>query len=255
MIAATADLSAASKDESSEKKALVIQGYFWMIVNCASSAAFVIFMRYVIRKTAAQGQFRDFDTVFYNNILTAPMFFLMSLIGADGNLGAFISYYGEHTQERNQLVMALLFSGVSAFWISYASSWCMRVTNSTTYSMVGSLNKLPIAISGLLVFQDTPITFGSVGSIILGFLSGVLYTIAKLRYDQEQRLKSGSPILDSNNRTLPISMDRSSKALMDEDEEVLFKSSTASGSTVRKSSFRSSSSSSDSVAIQMRPLK
>ena len=187
VIAAQADLShvdATKKDDT-------ILGYIWMATNCISSATFVIFMRYIIRKTAAQGQFRDFDTVYYNNILTAPVFFLLSLMGADGNLGSFVEYYGENVQERNHLIGALLFSGISAFWISYASSWCMRVTNSTTYSMVGSLNKLPIAISGLIAFrEDTPITFGSVASIALGFVSGVLYTIAKLKYDKEQKLKT-----------------------------------------------------------------
>lgn len=57
---------------------------------------------------------------------------------------------------------------------------CMRVTNSTTYSMVGALNKLPIAVSGLIFFNDTPITVSSVGSIVVGFISGIIYTVFTL---------------------------------------------------------------------------
>lgn len=141
---------------SAEKRAETTAGYIWMLINCVVSAAFVIFMRLTIRKSAPNVvPFKDFDTVFYNNALTAPMFFLMSLLGADGQLSEFMDYYSEpeHISERNSFINALLFSGISAYWISYASSWCVRVTNSTTYSMVGSLNKLPIAISGLIFFK------------------------------------------------------------------------------------------------------
>jgi GDP-mannose transporter len=44
--------------------------------------------------------------------------------------------------------------------------------------MVGALNKLPVAASGMLFFGD-PITFGSVTAIAVGFFAGVLYAVAK----------------------------------------------------------------------------
>lgn len=46
------------------------------------------------------------------------------------------------------------------------------------YSMVGALNKLPVAASGMLFFGD-PATFGSISSIFMGFFAGVLYAVAK----------------------------------------------------------------------------
>ncbi|KAJ5413815.1 hypothetical protein N7509_000442 [Penicillium cosmopolitanum] len=58
----------------------------------------------------------------------------------------------------------MILSGASTVFISYASAWCVRVTSSTTYSMVGALNKLPIALSGLIFF-DAPCTFPSVSAI------------------------------------------------------------------------------------------
>lgn len=61
----------------------------------------------------------------------------------------------------------MIFSGVSAFGMSYASAWCVRTTSSTTYSMVGSLNKLPIAVSGIVLFGDVA-TFSNVSAILLG---------------------------------------------------------------------------------------
>lgn len=46
--------------------------------------------------------------------------------------------------------------------------------------MVGALNKLPIAISGL-VFFSAPVTVGSVSAIIIGFFSGIVYAWARVR--------------------------------------------------------------------------
>ena len=45
-------------------------------------------------------------------------------------------------------------------------------------SMVGALNKLPVAASGMLFFGD-PVTLGSVSAVTVGFLAGVVYAVAK----------------------------------------------------------------------------
>lgn len=85
----------------------------------------------------------------------------------------------------------MIYSGAGAIFISYASTWCQRVTSSTTYSMVGALNKLPIAISGF-VFFDAPITFGSISAIFIAFISGIVYAWAKIR--EKQRAMMTLPI-------------------------------------------------------------
>lgn len=45
-------------------------------------------------------------------------------------------------------------------------------------SMVGALNKLPVAASGMLFFGDA-VTFPSVSAILLGFGAGLVYSAAK----------------------------------------------------------------------------
>ncbi|KAI3631516.1 hypothetical protein MIR68_010399 [Amoeboaphelidium protococcarum] len=210
IVAAHSDFSAfnSNKDMTSEDSRQLIAGYMWMLINCFSSASFVLFMRYSMKygsnyqmegtKPNAPGSpFKDFDTVFYNNMLTAPLFLVMSLLGADGDLGAFFDYYFPQSQtdfnndravERYHLLYALVFSGFSAYWISWASAWCIRATNSTTYSMVGALNKLPIALFGLLFFPDANKNEFTRGlSIFLGFMSGVLYTYAKIQQDKQSK--------------------------------------------------------------------
>ncbi len=44
--------------------------------------------------------------------------------------------------------------------------------------MVGALNKLPVAASGMIFFGDA-VTLGSVSAIGVGFFAGLLYAVAK----------------------------------------------------------------------------
>ncbi|KAI8391642.1 uncharacterized protein BYT42DRAFT_527258 [Radiomyces spectabilis] len=149
-----------------------IMGYFWMAVNCISTAAFTLYMRKRIKLT----NFKDFDTTYYNNLLSIPILLIPSLILEDWSSENLTLNFPP--EQREGRIWAMIFSGVSAFGMSYTSAWCMRTTSSTTYSMVGALNKLPIAISGILFFGD-PATLNSVTAIGLGFIAGLIYSYAK----------------------------------------------------------------------------
>ncbi|QLG71229.1 hypothetical protein HG535_0B02680 [Zygotorulaspora mrakii] len=151
-------------------------GYLWMFANCISSASFVLIMRKRIKLT----NFKDFDTMFYNNILALPILLLSSFFLEDwssANLNINLS---------QDSLTAMIISGLASVGISYCSGWCVRVTSSTTYSMVGALNKLPIALSGLIFF-DAPNNFLSILSIFIGFLSGIVYAVAKQKKTQRQQ--------------------------------------------------------------------
>src|SRR5438876_5569379 len=116
--------------------------------------------------------------MYYNNLLTIPILIIASLLVEDwssANLGR--NFPAEH---RSPIFAAMIFSGLSSVFISYTSAWCVRVTSSTTYSMVGALNKLPIALSGLIFF-DAPKTFASISAIAVGFVSGLVYALAKVK--------------------------------------------------------------------------
>jgi GDP-mannose transporter len=54
--------------------------------------------------------------------------------------------------------------------------------------MVGALNKLPVAASGLIFFGDA-VTFGSVSAIGVGFVAGVVYAVAKNNQKKESQTK------------------------------------------------------------------
>ena len=126
--------------------------------------------------------------MFYNNFLSLPILLTCSLFLENWSSENLARNFPDG--QRTYMVSAMVFTGLSSIFISYASAWCVRVTSSTTYSMVGSLNKLPIAISGLIFF-DAPVTFGSVGAIFVGFVSGIVYTVSKVW--QKEQEKGGLP--------------------------------------------------------------
>ncbi|ODV77546.1 UDP-galactose transporter [Suhomyces tanzawaensis NRRL Y-17324] len=155
-------------------------GYFWMFANCFASASFVLIMRKRIKLT----NFKDFDTMYYNNLLSIPILLISSIIFEDWsaeNLALNFPATG-----RTSTVVAMIISGASSVGISYCSAWCVRVTSSTTYSMVGALNKLPIALSGLIFFEAA-VNFWSVSSIFVGFVAGLVYAVAKQKQQKEQQ--------------------------------------------------------------------
>ena len=130
--------------------------------------------------------------MFYNNLLSLPILLTCSLFLENWSSDNLARNFPPG--ERTYMISAMIFTGLSSIFISYASAWCVRVTSSTTYSMVGALNKLPIAISGLIFF-DAPVTTASVGAIFVGFVSGVVYAVAKVwQKERESGQAGGLPL-------------------------------------------------------------
>jgi GDP-mannose transporter len=139
--------------------------------------------------------------MFYNNLLATPVLILGSLFLEDWSSENLSRNFPADT--RNSIIAAMLISGLSSVFISYTQAWCVRATSSTTYSMVGALNKLPIALSGLVFFGD-PVTFGSVSAITVGFIAGLVFTVAKL--NQSTKAK---PVLPTTNQPVVSASNRS----------------------------------------------
>lgn len=212
VVAAWADIQSAiagdfGHADSSAAMSTLNAGYAWMGLNVFCTASYVLGMRKVIKKM----NFKDWDSkcrllrpggrrsaesdsskdnlkrskltidktaMYYNNLLTIPVLFVCSLLAEDWSGTNFAKNFPD--ESRNRIIIGMVYSGLAAIFISYCSAWCIRVTSSTTYSMVGALNKLPIAISGL-VFFAAPVTFGSVSAIVIGFVSGIVYAWARVR--------------------------------------------------------------------------
>jgi hypothetical protein len=96
--------------------------------------------------------------------------------------------------------------GVSGFLISVCSFWAIKTTSATTYSIVGTLNKIPLTIIGFLFFGAPTNLTGTISIAIgsnltlkhlisLGLGGGILYTWEK----QRARAKETLPV--TNGRT------------------------------------------------------
>jgi len=145
-----------------------MDGYVWMVINCTISACYVLYMKIAMKGT----KLSEFGSVFYNNVLSIPL--VLMLVLGDGVEG--IHDY-PHWNNPGFIVVAV-FSGFSSVCISFASFWTVKATSPTTYSVVGSLNKIPLTIIGVIVF-NTPLSLLGGVSIVIGLSGGVVYSLFK----------------------------------------------------------------------------
>ncbi|GJN91966.1 hypothetical protein Rhopal_004994-T1 [Rhodotorula paludigena] len=160
-------------------------GYLWMFVNCFASAGYVLAMRKRIKVT----NFKDWDSMYYNNLLSIPVLVIFSFLFESWTPKNLNLNFPEET--RSSLLSLMAFSGAAAVFISYCTAWTVRTTSSTTFSMVGALNKLPVAASGILFFGN-PANFANVTSILVGFGAGLVYAAAKSA--QSAAAKQNAPV-------------------------------------------------------------
>eukprot|EP01112_Ceratiomyxa_fruticulosa_P016503 TRINITY_DN4998_c0_g1_i1.p1 TRINITY_DN4998_c0_g1~~TRINITY_DN4998_c0_g1_i1.p1 ORF type:complete len:337 (+),score=54.27 TRINITY_DN4998_c0_g1_i1:140-1150(+) len=154
-------------------------GYFWMAINCLLSAAYVLYMRHAMKGT----KLSEFGMVYYNNSLSLP--FLLPLLLYTEN--SIITDMKEYPYLYNFGFIALaLFSGLNSFGISLTSLWTVKTTSPTTYSIVGALNKIPLAILGILIFHTKLKIMGYI-SVFIGFWGGVFYFWVK-KLGQKKKL-------------------------------------------------------------------
>ncbi|KAL1889807.1 GDP-mannose transporter into the lumen of the Golgi [Sporothrix stenoceras] len=189
-----AALSGAHPAVANEAVSTLNLGYAWMGANVFCSATFLLGMRKMIKNLGT----KDKDTMLYNNMMSVPILLVLSFIAEDWSSENLARNFPEET--RTSQMIGICYSGFMAVAISYCSAWCVRVTSSTTYSMVGALNKLPIAISGLIFF-DAPVTVGGVSAIAIGFVSGLLYAWAKVRQKAQEALSlptTNQPVMSAS---------------------------------------------------------
>lgn len=203
VVAAWADIqhalygqAAAAGSDTAAALSTLNAGYAWMGMNVFCTAAYVLSMRKVIKKM----NFKDWDTMFYNNLLTIPVLFVLSFLFENWSEKNLLANFPVAT--RNSLMIGMVYSGLATIFISYCSAWCIRVTSSTTYSMVGALNKIPIAVSGLIFFH-APVTFGSVSAIVIGSISGIVYAWAKVRQTamNKMSLPTTQPVMSASSQS------------------------------------------------------
>ena len=90
--------------------------------------------------TSDRQKLNEFSMVYYNNLLTlGPVLLLMYF------MGEFELLPHQEALNSSSFYVALSFSCVLGFLISFASLWFLSTTTPTIFSLVGSLNKVPLA--------------------------------------------------------------------------------------------------------------
>ncbi|PNH07851.1 GDP-mannose transporter GONST1 [Tetrabaena socialis] len=115
----------------------------------------------------------EFSMMYYNNLLSIPP--IMGLMWA---FGEFETIQHQPALANPAFQKVVVMSGFLGFAISFSSLWFLSQTTATIYSLIGSLNKIPIAIVGLLAFNE-PTNLKNLSSIIIGLSAGVLFTRVK----------------------------------------------------------------------------
>ena len=166
-------------------------GYTWQFLNCCFTAAYSLTLRGVMDKVKKLIKnprgLDEFSMVLYNNILSIP--FVVVLMITDGEVPKF-AY--ELQQQTPMFFIAASLSGVLGFAISIASLWFLSRTSATTYSITGSLNKIPTVVFGYFFFT-TQTSFWNLLSVAFGLGAGLCFTGAKLKEAQQAKLQQQQP--------------------------------------------------------------
>ncbi|CAO2200280.1 unnamed protein product [Urochloa humidicola] len=153
-------------------------GYTWQTINCFLTASYSLTLRHVMdsaKQATKSGNLNELSMVLLNNILSLPLGIIL-VLGFNE-----VGYLLETSLLRMPAFWLIITaSGVLGLGISFTSMWFLHQTSATTYSLVGSLNKIPLSVAGMVLFNVRTSMQNSL-SILFGLLAGVFFARAKLR--------------------------------------------------------------------------
>jgi GDP-mannose transporter len=151
-------------------------GLFWMAANCVSTSGYVLYMKHATKHV----KLSKFGMVHVNNVLCVV--FLLPAAFLMGEISRFMASPGIHTSD---YLFKNIFAGFIGFFLNFASLNCVAATGPTTYAIVGSLNKVPVAFLGYVLF-DSIISKETWCFIGVSMCGGFLYSYAKV-YSTEKK--------------------------------------------------------------------
>ncbi|KAL9229477.1 hypothetical protein vseg_004939 [Gypsophila vaccaria] len=153
-------------------------GYTWQVINCFLTASYSLTLRRVMdtaKKVTRSGNLNEFSMVLLNNTLSLPLGIVLIYLFKE------VDYlYETPLLKLPSFWLVITLSGFLGLAISFTSMWFLHQTGATTYSLVGSLNKIPLSITGIVLFH-VPTSLQNSMSILFGLLAGVFFARAKLK--------------------------------------------------------------------------
>ncbi|EXC01472.1 hypothetical protein L484_022044 [Morus notabilis] len=154
-----------------------IVGYAWQVLNCVLTASYSLTLRRVMdeaKKATRSGSLNEASMVLLNNLLSLPFAIFLILL-----FGEWEYVINADVTKLPMFWVVATASGLLGLAISFTSMWFLHQTGPTTYSLVGSLNKIPISIAGLVLFK-VPLSLSNSFSILFGLFAGVFFARAKM---------------------------------------------------------------------------
>lgn len=161
-----------------------IQGYCWQGFNCFLTAAYILTLRQVMKEARQVTQngapLGEFSMVLLNSVLSLP--FCLALVVLMGEA----TYVMESPLTFSPpFLFAATLSGLLGLLISFSSMWCLHLTSPTTFSLVGSCNKVPLAILGIMLF-NAPVNLPNLAGIFVALFGGILFAYAKVSQKRQR---------------------------------------------------------------------
>ncbi|KAE8655912.1 GDP-mannose transporter GONST1 [Hibiscus syriacus] len=126
-------------------------GYAWQIINCFLTASYSLSLLRVMdtaKQVTKSGNLNEFSMVLLNNTLSLPLGILLIFVFNE------VDYlYTTPLLRRLDFWLVTTLSGFLGLAISFTSMWFLHQAGATTYSLVGSLNKIPLSIAGIVLFK------------------------------------------------------------------------------------------------------
>ncbi|GER39365.1 GDP-mannose transporter [Striga asiatica] len=153
-------------------------GYAWQFVNCFLTASYSLTLRRIMdtaKQVTKSGELNEFSMVMLNNSLSLPLGICLMFMFNE------VEYLSQTPLLRLPTFwLVMTFSGLLGLAISFTSMWFLHQTGATTYSLVGSLNKIPLSVAGILLF-NVPTSLENSASVFFGLLAGVMFARAKMQ--------------------------------------------------------------------------
>lgn len=144
-------------------------GYLWASLNVIANVSYLASLRIYLNDPSISA----LDKTFHSNLLSIIPIVLLAFVSNE-----FQNVFQALAQRSLSFKMAFVLSGVLTTAVCGSAFWTIAVTNGSTLSFIGGLNKVPIILLSLVLF-DMHVSIASWVGVALSVLAGVVFVRAK----------------------------------------------------------------------------
>jgi GDP-mannose transporter len=144
-------------------------GYCWGAVNVVSNVAYLAALRIYLNAPNVSA----LEKTFHSNLLSLIPMVALAVASQETT-----HVLGDFMMTSSLFWVAVVASGLLTTAVCATAFWTISVTNGSTLSFVGGLNKVPTILISLLLFETQMSTAGWLG-VSLGIFAGLVFLRAK----------------------------------------------------------------------------